>query len=181
MLDVIRPTEREKAARCLILEYNCVQNKYTRPNNGNEAVSGWEQLATSAVGVFRYDENPDHKKCYLSRKPGVPVGYISWRIDLGGVRVKRMEVNLGQLTTFHSGQIQATACYGDKCVRITGPLVVEERDAQKCESLEIRVEFSGGDGRDAWQHSQLFRSDTEDPWHSWSGRCTNSMNIRVSW
>jgi hypothetical protein len=137
MLDVIKPTEREKAARCLVyvnstpiprvipifqtcfrLQYNCVENYYKRPNNGGETVPGWEKLATSAVGIFRKDERPDHNKCYLSRVGG-DVGYISWKIDLSGLSVKRMEIDLGQLTTFVSGQIVATAFYGATGKRIT--------------------------------------------------------------
>jgi len=153
-----------------------VDDIYTRLNNGNENIPGWDKLVTSAEGICRKVET-DWNKCYLSRKPGSARGHISWKIDFSAVKVKKIEVCLGQPTTFNSGKVLATACYGDVCTRITGPLVIDEPDAEECKYLEVRVEFSGGDGDVAWQHAQLFRADMSNKGES---RDKNSMTIRVS-
>lgn len=96
-----------------------MDDSYTRPNSGDEKCLGWDKLVTSAEGIFRKVET-DWKKCYLARKPGSSRGHISWKIDLSDVNAKKIEVRLGELTTFNSGQVLATACYGDTCTRITG-------------------------------------------------------------
>ena len=54
---------------------------------------------------------------------------------------------------------------------IPGPMV-EELEGKNCAYLEVRVEFSGGDGDVAWQHAQLFRADM-------GNKRENSMTISV--
>lgn len=98
-----------------------MDDSYTRPNSSDGKYPHWEKLANSAEGIFRKVET-DWKKCYLARKPGSARGHIAWKIDLSEMKAKKIEVCLGELTTFNSGQILATACYGETCTRITGTL-----------------------------------------------------------
>jgi len=89
---------------------------------------------------------------------------IIWKIELHGLNIKRIEVNMGKLETFHNGDIIATVCCGDVCVRIpseTGTVNLEE--AKNAEYLLIQVQFSGGTGENAWQHAQLYRTNLDQP------------------
>lgn len=74
-------------------------------------------MANEAKDIFRKVET-DWKKSYLCRTIGSRKGQIAWKIDLSGTDPKKVELELGQLTTYSSGQIMATACCGDSCTMI---------------------------------------------------------------
>uniref|UniRef100_A0A915D0B2 Peptide-N(4)-(N-acetyl-beta-glucosaminyl)asparagine amidase n=1 Tax=Ditylenchus dipsaci TaxID=166011 RepID=A0A915D0B2_9BILA len=160
----IVPTEKEVKAKCLILQYNVVKNQYTRPNDDNSAVIGWDKLAFEAKNVFRKVEN-DWKKTYICRKDGSTAsGELTWKIDLSAVKqVTKVEVDIGKLESFNNGKIRASACCGDSCMLIpneTG-LASLENDGP-AEYLEITVEFPQKEA-DTWQNAQLFRSEVNEP------------------
>ena len=97
---------------------------YTRSSSA--PISGWGRLAHEATNIQRKVEKDWHKS-YLCRKSGAAQGSISWKVDLEGLNVAKISVDLGKLETFNNGQIHATVCCGDFCSRVpaeTGELII---------------------------------------------------------
>ncbi|KAK0423580.1 hypothetical protein QR680_008221 [Steinernema hermaphroditum] len=163
---VIRPTEDDVSNKVFTLSYSVTDDKYT--NNVSEyqheigTYVGFESQAFKVDGVFRKVEY-DWDKVYLAREEGRERGEIAWRIDLKGLPVDEVEIDLKGMTTFENGSITAIACCGDFCVRIpedTGKAVM--KGVGSADHVDITVSFEGGNGAVAWQHAQLFRSDRSD-------------------
>lgn len=117
--------------------------------------------------MFRKVEN-DWKMAYLCRRPGALNGEISWKIEIPAEYAGRVDaaiVQLGKLNMFGSGKVTATVCCGDTCARIpesTGVYILES-PGSNVPYIEVSVSFYGGDGDNAWQHAQLFRTKLAEP------------------
>ncbi|XP_073486364.1 peptide-N(4)-(N-acetyl-beta-glucosaminyl)asparagine amidase isoform X2 [Aquarana catesbeiana] len=99
------PTEKEKAAKRFHLQYNIVDDQYTRVSNGNEVIAGWENGAWVNESMHRKVEN-DWKMVYLARKEGTTLAKIGWKVECAstGLRVESISVRTSS-QTFESGTI----------------------------------------------------------------------------
>ncbi|PIC37478.1 hypothetical protein B9Z55_016096 [Caenorhabditis nigoni] len=89
--------------------------------------------------------------------------------------MEKVEIQMAGIRKFENGNILIIACLGDTCMRIpanTGTLTINE---PKPEVLKITVTLSGGEGNQAFQHAQLFRTETTDD----VAEGTESMVVRV--
>ncbi|KAH7728550.1 thioredoxin [Aphelenchoides avenae] len=162
---VIRPTAEELEKKFIMIEYDCVSDKYKR--SGKDVEGGFATLTHTTKNVFRKVES-DWKMAYLCRRPGAVNGELSWKIEIPPEYVGRVSsatVKLGRLDTFGSGKVTATMCCGDVCGRIpadTGVYIISS-PTSNVPYVEVNVSFYGGDGENAWQHAQLFRAKLDEP------------------
>ncbi|TKR96247.1 hypothetical protein L596_010296 [Steinernema carpocapsae] len=157
----IRPTEDDVTNKMFTLTYSVTADSYANDNSQGSS-KGFASQAFKVDGVFRKVEI-DWKVAYLCREEGRESGEIAWRIDLKGLPVADVEIDLSGMTTFENGRIQAIACCGDFCVRIpteTGRAVLQ--DVGNVDHVDISVTFEAGSGKLAWQHAQLFRKKLDE-------------------
>lgn len=156
---VFIPSEKEKASKLFHLIYNVVEDSYTRISNNNEQISGWGTGVWKAESIWRKVET-DWKMVYLARKEGSSSASISWKFECKSVGLKIDNISIRTSSqTFHSGRIKW---------RLYSPaaevIVVGDKNLTSysdfCGATEVTLEatLSGGDGKTAWQHTQLFRN-----------------------
>ena len=154
----IVPTEAEVDIGVLELEYSCVKDEYLRASDSENVVTGWRSLVYEAMSVFRKEEH-DWKMVYLARLEGSEVSKVVWHFDVGSrnMCVDRVEIVV-QSTCFETGRVHWTLCdAGNHCV-VVSPGCQQVYDVfSGCTELRLSAELSGGNGREAWQHAQLFR------------------------
>lgn len=161
---IIVPTDREIELGVVELRYSCVNDEYLRVSDNASVVSGWRTLASDATSVFRKEER-DWKMVYLARSEGREVGRVAWRFDLGSrnVCVDRVEVVV-RSACFETGRVRWTLSdTGSHCVDVDGEggrQVFDEFSGSA--DLRLAAEMTGGTGRTAWQHAQLFRQSLTD-------------------
>lgn len=78
------------------LEYTCAKDEYKR---GNEVIRGWENLLNKQRDVFRKEES-DWKMAYICRKEGKSTGELCWSLDLEGLGIKTLNVELKGITKY---------------------------------------------------------------------------------
>uniref|UniRef100_A0A914ZZZ7 Peptide-N(4)-(N-acetyl-beta-glucosaminyl)asparagine amidase n=2 Tax=Parascaris univalens TaxID=6257 RepID=A0A914ZZZ7_PARUN len=151
---VLRPNDNELASKYFRLEYTCAKDEYKR---GNEVIRGWGSLLNKQIDVFRNEES-DWKMSYICRKEGKSIGELCWSLDLEGLCIKTLSIELKGITKYEDGIVTATVCCGDVCIPLhdSSKLTLE---SPKDGRVDIKVIFSGGTGQRAWQNAQLFRSE----------------------
>ena len=165
------PSEKEIDSGLLQLEYSCVRDEYVRESDNETAVvSGWQSLVNEAVSIFRKEEH-DWKMVYLARVDGAEVGKVAWKFDLDAQSknacIDRVEIAV-QSTSFESGRVHWTLCGGgdrggsNQSVVVTPGCRRVFDEFSGCTELRLTAELSGGSGRTAWQHAQLFRQSLTD-------------------
>jgi len=166
---IIMPSTAEIVKRRFILTYDCVNDRYFRPNDiCSQPIIGWSSMLYKFDGICRKIEQ-DWKKTYLCMKSGKKRGELIWKIEHKDHSIKKVRVDMGKMEEFYSGKIHATLCCGDMCAEIPKENGTIELDTVgKAHYTEICVNFSGGDGDLSWQHSQLFRTDNDDSKHNMS-------------
>uniref|UniRef100_A0A1I7RKX9 Peptide-N(4)-(N-acetyl-beta-glucosaminyl)asparagine amidase n=1 Tax=Bursaphelenchus xylophilus TaxID=6326 RepID=A0A1I7RKX9_BURXY len=158
----INLTEAEKEAKLFVLEYDIVQDAYYRQNNKDEVTRGLFSYLKEARNIQRKVEK-DWKVAYICRTEDSKNGDLSWRINLDGIKPKLLRINIGKIAIFHSGKANATLCGGNLCQMIDDDGNLEMTDFEDADHLELSVNFRGGDGEQAFQHSQLFRTSLCEP------------------
>ncbi|CAI2296400.1 unnamed protein product [Caenorhabditis sp. 36 PRJEB53466] len=125
-----------------------------------EPAQGFRAAAFSSDNVMRKVED-DWNQVYLCRIDGEKPAEISWHFDLEslGKELEKVEIHVNGIAKFENGRAMAMACLGDTCNLIspkTGVLVLEHPTAG---ILKISANMSGGEGRNAFQHAQIFRTN----------------------
>lgn len=137
--------------------------------------NGWESLSYSSTSIQRKEEF-DWKMVYLARAEAADKAHICWKFDLKHldekVIIKSAEVYI-ESTEFQSGNIKLLLCTDSKTVVLkNNEKRLVKDDIFGARSLSVHVFMSGGDGENAWQHTQLFRtstkSDSDEPQLSFS-------------
>ncbi|XP_040208947.1 peptide-N(4)-(N-acetyl-beta-glucosaminyl)asparagine amidase isoform X1 [Rana temporaria] len=157
------PTEKEKAAKRFHLQYNIVDDQYTRVSNGNEVIAGWENGAWVNESIHRKVEN-DWKMVYLARKEGTTLAKIGWKVECAstGLRVKSISVRTSS-QTYESGSINWKLYSADTQVDVNPDKnLCSYPDFLNATEVVLEAELSGGEGSCAWQHTQLFRESLTD-------------------
>ena len=160
----IVPTEREVKSGVLELEYSCIKDEYRRVSDGGTVVSGWQNLVHEAVSVFRKEEQ-DWKMVYLARSEGADTGKVVWQFDVRSLQnlcVDQVEIVVGS-ACFETGRVQWTLSDTRSNSVVVSPGCRQVFDVfSGCTELRLSAELSGGSGRSAWQHAQLFRQSLND-------------------
>lgn len=172
---VISPTDAEVAAKTMIIEYDVVNDVYRRPNDGHSESKGFASLMHHFNNVRRKVEN-DWQMVYLCRENFEKSADLSWKFMFGDQKVKRVKISMGQFNTFHrSAQVMATVCGGDVCTMLDGKSASHEPDSGPAENelelndltgaeyIELSVNMRGGEGDIAWQQTQIFRTEQDNP------------------
>lgn len=160
---IIVPTETELERGVVKLRYSCVEDEYVRVSDNESVVAGWQSLVSEAASVFRKEEH-DWKMVYLARLEGREVGRVAWRFDLGSrnVCVDRVEIVV-RSSCFETGRVHWTLSdTKTRCVDVDeGRRQVFDVFSGSTD-LQLAAELTGGSGRTAWQHAQLFRQSLND-------------------
>lgn len=159
----IVPTEKEVESRVLELKYSCAKDEYLRASDNDGVVSGWQNLVHEVVSVFRKEEH-DWKMTYLARCEGTEFGKVVWQFDVGSQNlcIDRVVIMIGS-TCFESGRVQWTLSDTQNNSVVVSPGCQQVFDVfSGCTKLRLSAELTGGNGRTAWQHAQLFRQSTTD-------------------
>lgn len=153
------PSEKEKASKLFHLMYNVVEDSYTRISNNNEQITGWGTGIWKAESIARKVET-DWKMVYLARKEGSSSASISWKFECKSVGLKIDNISIRTSSqTFHSGRIKWRLYSPTAEVILVGDNSLSSY-SDFCGATEVTLEatLSGGDGKAAWQHTQLFRN-----------------------
>jgi peptide-N4-(N-acetyl-beta-glucosaminyl)asparagine amidase len=153
---IIKPTFNEVESKCLEIQYNAATDEYKRPNDASTS-KGFKSLAFKFSNVFRKVET-DWKKVYLCRTEGSENGYIVWKIEFNEEKPKSVSINYGESFCRDNGNVFGVVCCGEQCVKINDSITLNSFN-DDATYLELRVEFSGGKGNNAWQHAQFLRCD----------------------
>lgn len=157
------PTEKEKAAKRFHLQYNIVDDQYTRVSNGNEVIAGWENGAWVNESMHRKVEN-DWKMVYLARKEGTTLAKIGWKVECAstGLRVESISVRTSS-QTFESGTINWKLYSAETQVNVNPDKnLCSYPEFLNVSEVVLEAELYGGEGSCAWQHTQLFRESLTD-------------------
>ncbi|XP_077300714.1 N-glycanase Pngl [Arctopsyche grandis] len=123
----------------------------------------WENAIYEMKDIFRKEET-DWKMTYLARTEGSENAKISWKfkVDNNNKVIDRINIRVSS-QAYQSGKIEWILCYDDNCTKIPK----ESEKHFTLENLNTVTEFtltaylSGGEGRTAWQHSQILRQGTD--------------------
>ncbi|XP_032091416.1 peptide-N(4)-(N-acetyl-beta-glucosaminyl)asparagine amidase [Thamnophis elegans] len=160
---VFIPTIKEKTSKLFHLNYNIVEDCYTRISNNNEKINGWENGVWKMDSLWRKIES-DWKMVYLARKEGFSSGYICWKVECGSVGLKIDNISVRTTNqTFESGRVKWTLHSGSITVDVNGDKRLHiYPDISNTTNVMLEAELSGGDGNIAWQHAQLFRQSLRE-------------------
>ncbi|KAM6281581.1 peptide-N(4)-(N-acetyl-beta-glucosaminyl)asparagine amidase isoform 2-T3 [Porphyrio hochstetteri] len=152
------PSEKEKTSKLFHLTYNIIEDSYTRISNNNEKITGWETGVWKAESVWRKVET-DWKMVYLARKEGSSSASISWKFECESVGLKIDNVSVRTSSqTFQSGRIKWRLYSPTAEIALMGDKTLHSySEFSGATSVTLEAILSGGDGEDAWQHTQLFR------------------------
>lgn len=174
--ELVRP---DNAQKCLTVKYVTATDTYYKNFEPTE-VKGWSKL-TSRHSKVNMKVEADWKMCYLARTPGADKAWLEWQVDLDG-EVERLEL-LCHSTCYENGQIKWTVALAGvdssslqldktKSPAESAHLRAESMGAERFRVLAksglqgrrvvLRAELSGGQGDNAWQHTQLFRQRLDE-------------------
>ncbi|XP_069814761.1 peptide-N(4)-(N-acetyl-beta-glucosaminyl)asparagine amidase [Dendropsophus ebraccatus] len=164
---VFVPTEKEKADKCLHLQYNVVDDRYTRVSNNNEVINGWENGVWMTESISRKVEN-DWKMVYLARTEGSSSAKIGWKFECAsvGLSVESISVRTSS-QTFNDGKINWTLHSLEKQVEVNSDQNLHSYpEFGNTSEVILEADLCGGEGSSAWQHTQLFRESLSATSHS---------------
>ncbi|OCT75874.1 peptide-N(4)-(N-acetyl-beta-glucosaminyl)asparagine amidase [Xenopus laevis] len=155
---VFIPSESEKISKRFHLQYNVVEDTYTRASNNNEVIAGWENGTWKAESICRKVEN-DWKMVYLARTEGSSSAAISWKIECAsaGLQIESLSVRTSS-QTFHNGKIIWKLSSPEAEVEVNSDTSFHSyTEFLNASEVELKAELCDGDGNTAWQHTQIFR------------------------
>lgn len=154
---LLKPEEAEFEKRMFHLTYNCASDEYERPVLKKKS-SGWKSCIHSADRIVRKEEF-DWKNVYLARVEGSKSAEISWKVNVqhSELKVSAIYVYI-EWTTFQTGRVRATCCWGDQCAMLKNGENKLTEDLSSAKEVTVKVDLGGGEGNCAWQHAQLFRA-----------------------
>uniref|UniRef100_A0A8C5Q0I8 Peptide-N(4)-(N-acetyl-beta-glucosaminyl)asparagine amidase n=1 Tax=Leptobrachium leishanense TaxID=445787 RepID=A0A8C5Q0I8_9ANUR len=160
---VFVPSEKEKASKRFHLQYNIIEDAYTRVTNTNEVISGWENGAWKSESMCRKVET-DWKMVYLARTEGSTSARIGWKFECAsvGLQVETLSIRTSS-QCFQNGNI-AWKLFSDTVEMEINPDKVLHSYTEFLNTSEVvlEAELTGGDGNSAWQHTQLFRESLDE-------------------
>ncbi|PAV80398.1 hypothetical protein WR25_03563, partial [Diploscapter pachys] len=153
---VFTPTEEEITNGSFKIEYSVVKDEYKRGTDVKKDFSSWVYEAKN----MQRKVEADWKMAYLCRNEGTNDAEIMWSIDLSQVKAKQVKISMKGCEKFESGSVDAMVCSGDMCMIVRkGELIFDDVPQAV---VKITVNLSGGEGENAFQHAQLFRSKLDD-------------------
>lgn len=156
---VWEPSEADMEAGVMTLEYSVVEDVY---RTGVMVREGFMSGLWSGRNVARKVEH-DWNMAYIARVEGTGAkdkGEAEWRLRLpNSVSVDRLEL-LVDSKTFQSGAVRWQLCTDKICLMPTPGVQLDTRQFAGAREISLHATLSGGDGDNAWQHTQLFRSST---------------------
>ncbi|CAD5206345.1 unnamed protein product [Bursaphelenchus okinawaensis] len=158
----INLSDAEKEAKKFVLEYDVVNDVYHRPKNNEEETTGFFSYLNQGEHIQRKTES-DWKMVYICRKEGTKSADLSWRINFGDAVPKKLSLNLGPISLFQNGKANATLCGGNLCQMIDDDGILETDDLEGADHVELSVNLRGGEGDQAFQHAQVFRTSQNEP------------------
>ncbi|XP_072009709.1 peptide-N(4)-(N-acetyl-beta-glucosaminyl)asparagine amidase [Engystomops pustulosus] len=164
---VFVPTEKEKAEKRFHLQYNIVDDRYTRVSNNNEVISGWESRVWVAESMCRKVEN-DWKMVYLARTEGASSAKIGWKFECASVGLSIDSISVcSSSQTFQNGEVNWKLHSLETQVEVNADKTLHSyAEFGNAPEVVLEAELCGGEGDSAWQHTQLFRESLSAREHS---------------
>ncbi|XP_075171385.1 peptide-N(4)-(N-acetyl-beta-glucosaminyl)asparagine amidase isoform X1 [Anomaloglossus baeobatrachus] len=152
------PSEKEKADKRFHLQYNIVDDRYTRVSNNSEVISGWENGVWVTESISRKVEN-DWKMVYLARTEGASSAKIVWKFESASVGLSIESISVRTSSqTFHTGSITWQLRSLDTQVEVHADAALHSYSQfNNASDIVLEANLCGGEGDTAWQHTQLFR------------------------
>ncbi|XP_066441524.1 peptide-N(4)-(N-acetyl-beta-glucosaminyl)asparagine amidase [Eleutherodactylus coqui] len=154
---VFVPTEKEKTDKRFHLQYNIVDDRYTRVLN-DEEISGWENGVYMTESVCRKVED-DWKMVYLARTEGTSSAKIGWKFDCSAVGLSIESIHVRSSSqTFHSGKINWKLRSPETQVEVISDKNLHTyTEFGNASEVILEADLCDGEGNTEWQHTQLFR------------------------
>ncbi|KAJ2948676.1 hypothetical protein O0L34_g7932 [Tuta absoluta] len=149
--------------KCAV-KYSAVTDKYEIENGEQTEISSWVAGANSVQHVFRKLE-ADWKMVYLAREEGAITGSISWRLEAGGGCCFRSVAVRAASAVYEDGEVRWSVQLDDQAPTPVDPTGQAIEFAGEFTTAVVTATMSGGRGREAWQHAQLFRAPLADTTH----------------
>uniref|UniRef100_T1IJ72 Peptide-N(4)-(N-acetyl-beta-glucosaminyl)asparagine amidase n=1 Tax=Strigamia maritima TaxID=126957 RepID=T1IJ72_STRMM len=154
---VFRLTRKEIESKRFSVAYLSNVDKYVRISDGGSEAGVWSSQVFEYRNVFRKVEN-DWKMSYLARE-GVDEGFVEWKFDFSssGLKIDCIKIFF-RVDMFESGVIVRKLLSDKRCVEFEKDgNCLRTRDFKGETIFTLHVDMSGGEGKLAWQHTQLFR------------------------
>lgn len=122
-------------------------------------------------GIFRKNED-DWQILYLVRSEGAKHGRVVWTFNIANSQLYIETFNLkAKSQVFHNASVswEIEAIFNDNkaiVIPIAQCSSFYTKEVEKAVTLNLSATVSGGEGKQAWQHAQLFRQsmgNTEEP------------------
>ncbi|KAG9476142.1 hypothetical protein GDO78_002955 [Eleutherodactylus coqui] len=154
---VFVPTEKEKTDKRFHLQYNIVDDRYTRVLN-DEEISGWENGVYMTESVCRKVED-DWKMVYLARTEGTSSAKIGWKFDCASVGLSIESIHVRSSSqTFHSGKINWKLRSPETQVEVISDKNLHTyTEFGNASEVILEADLCDVEGNTEWQHTQLFR------------------------
>ncbi|XP_039273404.2 peptide-N(4)-(N-acetyl-beta-glucosaminyl)asparagine amidase-like [Styela clava] len=159
----IIPNEKELADNIIELKYFSTEDHYIRKSL-SEPIPGWQSLVNSHAHIQRKVES-DWKMVYLARAEHSKKAHLSWKIDLTQLKsdivIKEIKLRI-KPTVFQSGSVKFLICTDSHTIPIKETVSLTH-EVFGTTVISIHAFLSGGEGDNAWQHTQLFRDSLDSP------------------
>ncbi|XP_056375984.1 peptide-N(4)-(N-acetyl-beta-glucosaminyl)asparagine amidase isoform X2 [Hyla sarda] len=155
---VFVPTEKEKTDKRFHLQYNVVDDSYSRVSNNNEVINGWENGVWMTESMSRKVEN-DWKMVYLARTEGSSSAKIGWKFECASVGLSVESISVRSSSqTFNNGKINWTLRSLETQVEVNSDKnLYTYPEFRNASEVILEADLCDGEGNTAWQHTQLFR------------------------
>lgn len=158
-------TEEEVAQKYFHVKYSCALDKYIRVSDGCRESESWSTCAFVHENIFRKVET-DWKFVYLARTEDSATSVISWKFTFNssGLTIHTLKVYF-KSATFESGRVKWIISSDTNPdifkTYLNNDISLHTDDFKGCSDLIISAELSEGSGKEAWQHTQLFRQSID--------------------
>ena len=151
------PDQAALEAGVMEVTYDVVRDKYSE--GGVERREGWRSGVWRGQNIGRKVET-DWNMVYLARVEGSEreqQGEVEWRFSVGEeATVSRVVVSV-ESCCYHGASVRWTLCGGEVCLMPTPGTELDTAQLAGARQVSLQATLLGGEGDNAWQHTQLFR------------------------
>ena len=140
----------------MVVEYDCAKDNYYKAER-QLLKEGFLCGVYSSQNIGRKVE-ADWNMVYIARREGnCDRGEVTWKFQLQeGQVVTKVELLVGSCC-YEDGQVTWQLCGESSCLLPTPGMKLETEQLAGSNEIQLTARMNGGQGENAWQHTQLFR------------------------
>ena len=150
----------EGAGQVMEVNYDVVRDSYSTTNTAGGEREGWSAGVWRSQNIQRKVET-DWNMVYLARLEGSArdqQGEVEWVVKMReGEVVDRVVLRL-ESTVYQGASVRWQLCGGDICLMPRSGAELDTNQLAGATRISLQATLVGGEGDNAWQHTQLFRS-----------------------